>query len=83
MTGVALTVSVSGNVASGTIPFAAVSVMAYVFSVPDAGVPLIIPVAGSSCWLEGSVHWLRLTVGGGVPAGPPWPPAFWAASAPK
>jgi hypothetical protein len=67
--GSALTVSVRASVASGLTPFLAVSVRLYGLSVavPGSGVPLITPVAGSSFSPAGSVPWIRLTVGGGVP----------------
>ena len=59
--------SVTGSVASGLTPFLAVRVTVYVLAVPAAGVPLITPVAESSCRPTGSVPWTRLTVGAGVP----------------
>jgi len=60
-------VSVTASVASGLTPFLAVSVTVYVLAVPAAGVPLITPVAESSCRPAGSAPWLRLTTGAGVP----------------
>src|ERR1700722_6368076 len=63
----AVTTSVRSSVTSGLTPFLAVSVTLYVPAASGSGVPLITPVVESSFRPSGSVPWIRLTVGGGVP----------------